>query len=298
MFDLGPLRTLLFVPGTRLDRVQKAFATAADAVIIDLEDAVPPAEKEGVRKAVSKLLVELGSDRLLVRVNGIHTAYFQADIEQVVCSGLAALIVPKVESAEDVTAINAALVKVETAKGLEAGVIPLIALIETARAVDDISLIARAVTQPARLYTFALGAADYTSDLGVEITVDGIELQYPRTRLPIACRAAGLHAPLDTPFMRDLKSMSGLEADAMRAKQLGFQGKLCIHPNQIDIVNRVFSPQPEEIQMAHKVIAAFEEAQTAGQGALQVDGKFVDFPVVARARRILQIASTLGNEVG
>jgi citrate lyase subunit beta/citryl-CoA lyase len=278
--------------------VEKACATATDAVIIDLEDAVPSAEKARARKAVSKLLADLGSDRLLVRVNGINTDYFQADIDQIVCNGLAALIVPKVESADDVQAINTALVKVETAKGLKPGFVPLIALIESAKAVDDISLITRAATQPARLYTVALGAADLSSDLGIEITGDGAELQYPRSRLPIACRAAGLEPPLDTPFMRDLKSMSGLQADALRAKQLGFQGKLCIHPNQIDIVNRIFSPQPEEIKMAHKVIAAFEKAETAGQGALQVDGKFVDYPVVARARRILQIASTLGDAVG
>ena len=112
----------------------------------------------------------------------------------------------------------------------------------------------------------------------------------------LGSRAAGLEPPLDTPFMLDLKAGPALQADAIRAKQLGFQGKLCIHPNQIDVVNRVFSPQPQEVQQAVRVIQAFEEAEAAGKGALQVDGKFVDYPVVARARRVLQIASSLENE--
>ena len=199
MIDLGPLRTLLFVPGTRLDRVDKALATAADAVIIDLEDAVPLAQKAAAREAVSRLLADLDSRKIIVRVNGTHTAYFEEDIPQVVCSRLAAILVPKVESDEDVSLINEALLQAEKIKGLKPGLLPMIALIETARAVDNISQIVRADTQPARLYTVAFGAADYTLDLGIEITEEGNELQYARSRLPIACRAAGLEPPLDTP---------------------------------------------------------------------------------------------------
>jgi len=296
VIDLGPLRTALFVPGTRLDRVDKALATAADAVIIDLEDAVPLAQKAAAREAVARLLADLDTRKIIVRVNGTHTAYFQQDIEQMVCSQVSAIMVPKVESDEDVASINAALLQAENTKGLQPGLLPMIALIETARAVDNISQIVRADTQPARLYTVAFGAADYTLDLGIEITGEGNELQYARSRLPIACRAAGLEPPLDTPFMLDLKAGPGLQADAMRAKQLGFQGKLCIHPNQIEVVNRVFSPQPEEVQQALKIIQAFEEAEAVGQGAIQVDGKFVDYPVVVRARKVLQIAAAFENE--
>jgi len=276
--------------------VDKALATAADAVIIDLEDAVPLAQKAAAREAVSRLLADLDSRKIIVRVNGTHTAYFEEDIPQVVCSRLAAILVPKVESDEDVSLINEALLQAEKIKGLKPGLLPMIALIETARAVDNISQIVRADTQPARLYTVAFGAADYTLDLGIEITAEGNELQYARSRLPIACRAAGLEPPLDTPFMLDLKAGPALQADAIRAKQLGFQGKLCIHPNQIEVVNRVFSPQPEEVRQALKIIEAFEKAETAGQGAIQVDGKFVDYPVVVRARKVLQIAAALESE--
>lgn len=293
---LGPLRTALFVPGTRLDRVKKALATGADAVIIDLEDAVPLSEKARTREAVALHLTELGREKIFVRVNGVETDFFSDDIEELVCAELSALIIPKVQRAEDVFAINEALLRVETTKGLRPGLIPIIALVETARAVDNISRIARAETRPPRLYSLAFGAADYTLDLGIEITGEGSELLYARSRLPIACRAAGLEPPLDTPFMIDLKDLVALEADALRAKQLGFQGKLCIHPNQIEVVNRIFSPRPSEIQQALKVIRAFEEAETKGQAAIQVEGQFVDYPVVARARRILQISASLDGD--
>ena len=166
MIDLGPLRTALFVPGTRLDRVDKALATAADAVIIDLEDAVPLAQKAAAREAVARLLADLDTRKIIVRVNGTHTAYFQQDIEQMVCSQVSAIMVPKVESDEDVASINAALLQAENTKGLQPGLLPMIALIETARAVDNISQIIRATTQPARLYTVAFGAADYTTGSG------------------------------------------------------------------------------------------------------------------------------------
>ncbi len=289
MIDLGPLRTLLFVPGTRLDRVDKALATAADAVIIDLEDAVPLAQKAAAREAVSRLLADLDSRKIIVRVNGTHTAYFEQDIQQVVCSRLAAILVPKVESDEDVSMINEALLQAEKAKGLKPGLLPMIALIETARAVDNISQIVRADTQPARLYTVAFGAADYTLDLGIEITEEGNELQYARSRLPIACRAAGLEPPLDTPFMLDLKAGPGLQADAIRAKQLGFQGKLCIHPNQIEPCHAIFSPTKEEILYAERVVQVFEEAEKEGSAVIQLDGKFIDYAVVERARRIRKV---------
>ena len=295
MFDLKPIRTALFVPGTRLDRVAKAAASGADVVIIDLEDAVPPAQKTAARDAVARLLVEQECRNIIVRVNGAETEHFNADIMTVASAQILAVITPKVESAADMVLINEALLSAERTKELKAGSLPVIALIESAAGVDNISDITKAKTNPDRLFTVAFGAADYTLDLGIEMTRDGNELLYARSRLPIACRAAGLEPPLDTPFMIDLKDMAALEADSRRAKQMGFQGKLCIHPNQIEVVNRVFTPTPEEIVHAQEVIHAFEKAETEGQGALQINGKFVDFPVVVRARRILQIASSFTN---
>ncbi len=293
MVNLGPIRTALFVPGNRPDMVPKALATAADAVIIDLEDAVPPGEKARARLDAAKILVEPHDKKVIVRVNALDTDFFSDDLQTVICGGLAAVMVPKVESAEDVKRIHWSLLQVEKDKELKAGRLPVLAQVETARGVDDISRITRADTVPARLYSVAFGAADYTQDLGIDISSDGSELLYARSRLPIACRAAGIQPPIDTPFMTDLKDIAALETDAARARQLGFQGKLCIHPNQIESVNRIFSPSSEQIQMARTVINAFEAARDKGQGALQIDGKFVDYPVVMRARRILEMAEAL-----
>ena len=283
-----PIRSALFVPGSRIDRVPKALATDADVVIIDLEDAVAPSEKQNARSDVAQLLRTTEHENILVRVNSIGTEHFDADISAIAGTGILAVIVPKVEAVQDVERINTTLLHAENSKKLECGSIPVIALIESAAGVDNISEIARKKTRPSRLYTVAFGAADYTLDLGIEMTSDGNELLYARSRLPIACKAAGLAPPLDTPFMLDLKDLEALKKDATRAKQLGFQGKLCIHPNQVDIVNEVFSPTREEVEWAQKVVRAFEEAESAGQSALQIDGKFVDTPVVLQARRILK----------
>jgi citrate lyase subunit beta/citryl-CoA lyase len=131
--------------------------------------------------------------------------------------------------------------------------------------------------------------------MGIEITKDGRELMYPRSRIAVACRAAGIPPPLDTPFMIDLKDIDALKDDAERAKQLGFQGKLCIHPNQIEPVHVIFTPSAEEISFARRVVDAFEAEEAGGSAAIQVDGKFVDYPVVERSRRILQLASMIGG---
>ena len=291
MIDLGLIRTALFVPGNRLDRLDKALATGADAVIIDLEDAVPPGQKAQTRVDVANKLADTPGRKIIVRINGLDTPEFAQDLKAVVGPHLWALIAPKIESATDVTRLHEALLMAEAAAGLQPGDLPVIALIETAKGVDDISQIAACRTEPARLYTVAFGSADYSLDLGIALTAGGDELFYARSRLPIACRAHNLAPPIDTPYMIDLKDIPALKADTARAKQLGFMGKLCIHPNQIEPVNTIFSPGPDEIAQAKKIIQAYEESEAKGRGVLQVDGKFVDLPVVERARRTLRLAS-------
>jgi citrate lyase subunit beta/citryl-CoA lyase len=295
MQRLGPIRSALFVPGNRPDRIDKAMATKADAVIIDLEDAVPASEKPAARAAAAIALRSVGNRVVVVRINGEDTPFFHEDISAVLVPGLSGLMVPKVEDEQSILRLHDLMRAGEVLKKLEA--VPLLALIESARAVVNIHRIAQTHTNPPRLHTLTFGAADYTSDLGVEITRDGQELAYPRARLAVACRAAGRFPPQDTPVMRDLKDLQALEADALRAKQLGFGGKLCIHPNQVDIVNRVFSPRPEEIRQAEAVVNAFEEAHAKGLGAIQVDGKFIDKPIVDRARQILLLARILDGAV-
>jgi citrate lyase subunit beta/citryl-CoA lyase len=295
MREFGPLRTALFVPGNRPDRVDKAVRTGADAVIIDLEDAVALNEKEAARSKVRDKILEHAERKMIVRVNSLDSPFFQGDLEEVVTDNLACLMIPKVDSAAHIREINENLLKVEKEKSMKPGALSILPLIESAIAVQNVFEIASEKTMPSRIYCVAFGAADYTLDMGIEITKEGTELTYPRSRIALASRASGIEPPLDTPFMMDLKDMEALKNDANRAKQLGFQGKLCIHPNQVEPCHAVFSPTKDEIRHAQKVVQAFEEAEKEGTAAFQLDGKFVDYAVVERARRILRVAKLIGT---
>jgi citrate lyase subunit beta/citryl-CoA lyase len=293
MTRFGPIRTALFVPGSRPDRVDKALNAGADMIVIDLEDAVPLALKEETRSKVREKVLEHGGRKIIVRVNAIGSGFCQGDLDEVMVKPLGCVMLPKVESPEQIREINHRLVRLEEERGMDSGTVSIIPLIESASAVQNIFPILSEKTKPARLLTAAFGAADYSLDLGMEITKQGSELSYPRSRIAVACRAAKIEPPLDTPFMIDLKDTEGLKADAMRAKQLGFQGKLCIHPNQIQACHAIFSPTQEEIQHAERVIQAFEDAEAQGVAAIQLDGSFIDYPVFERARRTLKIAEKM-----
>lgn len=292
---LGPVRTALFVPGNRPDRVDKAVATAADRVIIDLEDAVAVNQKEETRALVRDKIIAHKDRGILVRVNGLETDFCIGDLEAVVVKELGGLVLPKTENSHQVGEIHRLLADFEKKQGLQAGSTAVILLTESALGVQNIFQISSAATELNRQFLIALGAADYALDMGIEITKDGGELMYPRSRIAVACRAAGIPPPLDTPFMIDLKDMDALKDDAGRAKQLGFQGKLCIHPNQIEPLHVIFTPTAEEISFARRVVDAFEAEESCGVAAIQVDGKFVDYPVVERSRRILRLASRIAG---
>jgi citrate lyase subunit beta/citryl-CoA lyase len=287
------IRTALFVPGNRPDRVDKAVATAADVVIIDLEDAVPYSQKKETRPLVRQKVLDHPGRPVFVRVNALDTDFFQEDLDEVVVEGLACIIVPKVETAAQIQEINQSLLKVEKNKEIRPGSVSIIPLIESALAVENVFQIVSQRTDPQRLFTVAFGAADFALDMGFAVTKTGEELVYPRARIAVACRAARVEPPLDTPFMIDLKDREALEADTKRARQLGFQGKLCIHPNQIDICNRLFSPTKGDIEYAQKVIQAFDAAEADGTAAIQVEGEFIDYPMVERSRRILKISKLM-----
>jgi citrate lyase subunit beta/citryl-CoA lyase len=292
---LGPIRSALFVPGNRPDRVDKAVATAADRVIIDLEDAVAVSQKKEARALVRDKVIAHKDRGVLVRINGLETDFFMDDLEAVVVKELGGLVLPKTENSHQVGKIHRLLVDFEKKQGLQAGSTAAILLTESALGVQNIFQISSAVIDLNREFLIALGAADYALDMGIEITRDGGELMYPRSRIAVACRAAGIASPLDTPFMIDIKDIDALKNDARRAKQLGFQGKLCIHPNQIEACHAIFTPTGEEIDFAQRVVDAFEADEAGGSAAIQVDGKFVDYPVVERSRRILRLASRIAG---
>jgi citrate lyase subunit beta/citryl-CoA lyase len=288
------IRSLLFVPGNRPDRMKKAMDAGADGVIFDLEDAVPLSEKARAREFISEMLMEGLPSPVVVRVNAIETGLIQEDIKAAVRPGLSAVILPKVEEPNQLVDLSGMLLVHEQAAGIQRGSVEVIPLIESARAIQNLYAVLTTPMDPPRLRTVAFGAADFALDMAIELTKNGEELHFPRYSISMACRAAGLHPPLDTPYMVDIRDMKGLEEDAMRAKRLGFQGKLCVHPSQVDVCNRVFSPSEEEIIWAKKIIAAFEEAQAKGSAAVQVEGRFVDIPVVSRARKVVETAQRLG----
>ncbi len=293
MKDFEINRSALFVPGNRPDRVDKAVATAADMIIIDLEDAVPAADKIAVRSVVKEKIDQYRNRKLMVRVNDLDTGLTEGDLNIIVRTGLDMVMLPKVQRAGDVRHMADLMLSAEKAAGIDPGSLGLVALVETALGVENAFDIAGAQTDIPRLQTLAFGAADFSLDMDIQISKTGEELAFPRARIALGCRAGGIDQPLDTPFMIDLKDPEAFETDVQRGKNLGFGGKLCIHPNQVDVCNRIFAPSEKEIVFSGRVVKAFETAEAAGQAAIQVDGKFIDYPVVARARKILKIAERI-----
>ena len=290
------LRTALFVPGNRPERIEKAFNTAADVVIIDLEDAVPLSEKKTSRSKVREKVAQFEDRMILIRINALGSPFIKGDLEEAIVKGVKGIVLPKVEKADDIHEINSLLLEVEKREALRDGSILVFPLIESAAAVQHIYNIVSAKTKPERIYTVMFGAADFTLDMGIEMTMEGNELSYARSKISLACRAAGIAPPVDTPFLSDLQNTEALISDARRAKEMGFQGKLVIHPNQVEPCNRIFSPTPEEIIRAQKIVQAFGEAEAAGMGAIQLEGRFIDYPVVKRSKEILALASAIGDK--
>jgi citrate lyase subunit beta / citryl-CoA lyase len=278
-----PLRSFLFAPGNHERRVEKALSLEADAVILDLEDAVATAEKASTRAAIVAALARPRTGWLYVRVNAVDTEFCYGDLVAVVRLGLDGVILPKVETAADLATIDWLLTQLERERGLPPGAIDLVPIIETASGLEHLAGILAAGT---RLRRVAFGAGDFTLDVNMQWSRDESELAHARARIAAASRAAGLEAPLDTVWV-DLADRDGLEASAKTALGMGFQGKMCIHPDQLGVVNRVFTPSEAEVRFAERVAAAFAQAEAGGSAAIQLDGRFIDYPILYRAQRVL-----------
>ena len=282
--SVQPLRSLLFAPGNHHRRVEKAMSLDADAVILDLEDAVATAEKPAARAVVAAALERPRSGLLYVRINAVETEFCYGDLVTVVRPGLDGIVLPKVESATSLATIDWLLAQLERDRGLPRGGTDLIPIVETALGIQQIATTLAAGTRVRRI---AFGAGDYTLDVNMTWSRNETELAHARTAIVTASRASGIDAPLDTVWV-DLNDPEGFEASVRTAMAYGFQGKMCIHPNQLAVVNRVFTPSDAEIAFAERVTTAFSRAEAGGSAAIQVDGKFVDYPIVYRAQRVLQ----------
>lgn len=262
----------------------------SDVVIIDLEDAVPSSEKSKAREQLKDFITKERRCALYIRVNALCTGLTIDDLNIVVAPGIDGIMLPKVEHPGDVDKVEWYLSHLESKLSLAFGTLDLIPLIENAIGLHNAYDIAKSSPRVKRL---SFGGVDYSTDLGIKLTDNSQELFFARSQIVNASRAAGLDSPIDTVYP-DIKNKAGLERDARIAFQLGFQGKMVIHPDQIESVNTIFAPSQEDVYYAQRVIAAFEEAEAKGQAAIALDnGKFIDYPVVHNARRILALVERI-----
>jgi citrate lyase subunit beta/citryl-CoA lyase len=283
---------MLFAPGNHPRKIEKVFGVGADAVILDLEDAVAIREKVAARQAVVEALKKPRSCKGYVRVNALDTPFCYGDLLAVVGRWLDGVVLPKAESAAHVLTVDWLLTQLERERDLPAGGIDLIPIIETGRGVAAVKEIAGSGPRVKRL---AFGAADYTRDIGMRWTLEESELAPTRAAIVLASRVAGIEPPIDTPFLHVGKHRDSLHRTTERARDIGFQGKLCIHPEQIDPVNQVFTPTEKEIAEARKIVEAFAAAEAGGSASIQVDGQFVDYPIVEKAKRTLEMARQISS---
>jgi citrate lyase beta subunit len=278
------LRSLLFVPAGRERMLEHAAASRADALVLDLEDAVPARQKTAARALAKRWIPKLAkrSRPVFVRVNALASGLTRDDLMAVVSKQLAGVVLPKTESPQDLRDLDVLLREAEMAAGVRPGDIRTIALIESARAVLRCEDIARATD---RLLGLSVGGEDYMRDIGARRDADGLALQHIRAVVVQVAAAYGLTS-IDTPYTT-LSDEAGLADDARVARAIGLQGKYAIHPAQAPVINRAFSPTKQEAEEASRIVAAFDASPG---GAISVDGRMVDAPIVERARAVLAAA--------
>lgn len=272
MPTLAAARSFLFAPASDEHKLRKALASEADVVVVDLEDAVSFEQKDAARDVVRGVFAETDSGSLVaIRVNGADTTFFATDIGLVQELRPDVLVLPKATPG---------------AVGLldEEGP-PVVAIVETAHGLRQ----AYEVASRPRVQALVVGTVDLGVELRLEPREDGLEVLYARSKVVLDSAAASIRGPVDRVFL-DVRDERGLESDARFARTLGFRGKACIHPDQVEIVNRVFTPSDEELSQARRVVEAYEQAVGEGDGVTALDGRMIDLPVVERARQVLALA--------
>jgi citrate lyase subunit beta/citryl-CoA lyase len=292
---MSPLirRSTLILPVNIPRFVEKAHLRGADAIMLDLEDAVPLKEKEAARRLVrdSLPLVVRGGADIFVRVNH-DAALLTDDMEASVHPGLDGICFPKTEFAEEVQALDAQIGDLERRRGIAPGHVELALLIESPRGLLNLETIAAASM---RVRSISLGPEDYCFTLGVEPSADGMELLYGVSKVVTVCKAAGISPMGLLGSIAGFRDLAAFERAATRARDLGCEGASCIHPDQVLVLNRVFSPPPEKVEYAQAAAAAFEEGLKRGTASVNVAGAMVDIPVYRRAKRILERAAAIAE---
>lgn len=289
------LRSMLFTPGNRRDLIEKAIRSGTDAVIVDLEDAVPVDSKVVARDGLADLP---DSDvPLYVRVNGAETEFLWGDVVAAGRAGVAGIVLPKAEDADLLHRISGALTALELADDREPGGIEIVPLIESAKGVRDADEL---LATDDRVTSVLFGSGeqgDLVADLGCEWTPEGTGLLYARSAVLLAARAAGIAQPMDAVFM-DFRNNDALRVECELAKRVGYVGKVAIHPGQVPVIHEVFTPTAEEVAHQRKIVEAFAAAVASGSASISVDGRMVDYAVARVARGILERAATAERRSG
>ena len=279
----SPRRSLLFMPGDDLRKITQATQLAVDSIILDIEDGVALNHKEAARRGIVGALrvLDFVHRERLIRINPTSSALAQEDLRATIDSRPDGYVLPKVESAQDLLAVARFLDDAEQIRGWSPGGIRLVAMAETALGVMTLKEIAPASD---RLDALALGGEDLAGDTGAIRTRAGVEILYARSALVMAATAYGLQA-IDTVFV-DLTDLDGLAEECAFARQLGFVGKMAIHPRQTPVMNRAFSPTEAEVSAAQRLVELFTARQGENLGAFELDGKMVDIPIMRAAQRV------------
>ncbi|MEY9212195.1 CoA ester lyase [Thermobifida halotolerans] len=273
---MQPYRSVLFVPGHRPGWVDKALASGTDAIVLDLEDSVPQAQKAAARATVAESIRRVRADNadvgLFVRVNPLNTRMTGADLEEVVVPGLTGVFAPKVEQATDVLRYDALLDHFESRNGVDG--LEYIIPVETVRAIHSCLEVATASPRVGAMIGPTAEHADIARAVGYEWTPEGTETLYHRSRILLACREAGIHAL--TGLWEDLENLDGLREFARRGRRLGYRGMIAIHPSHVAVVNDVFTPSDADVAFYRGLVEAYEKAAAEGVGALRYRGVHID----------------------
>jgi citrate lyase subunit beta/citryl-CoA lyase len=285
-------RSLLFVPGDDLRKLNRALKGEADTLVLDLEDAVAPERKEEARKTVANLLQQQrgAHSELAVRVNAADTPYFSEDLPAVVAAGAAAIMLPKCESAQDIARVAAAVEDLEAERNIERGTVKILALIESAAGILWAPTLAAATS---RLEALCFGHVDFALDMGLPDSDPSTGIvHHARCEMALAAKTSKV-APIDHVCLA-VTDEAAVRLEANAGVALGYEGKLCIHPKQVRVVNEVYTPTEAQIERALRIVHAAEEASAAGRNVFALDDKMIDAPVVAMQRKVLARARRAG----
>jgi citrate lyase subunit beta/citryl-CoA lyase len=282
---------MMYVTGNNPANIMEAHLYGSDSIMFDLEDSVSLKEKDSARFLVYNALktMDYGNVETVVRINGLDTPFGQDDLEAMVRAQPDIIRLPKTETKQDIIDVDNMIGEIEKQIGLEVGTTKIMAAVESPLGVMNAYEIA---TASKRLVAIAIGAEDFVTNMKTTRSAEGIELLAARSNLLMAARAAGIYA-LDTVFT-NIKDDDGFMDEVKLIKQLGFDGKSVIHPRQIGIVHKIYTPTEKEIRNAVRVVEAIKEAESKGSGVIALDGKMIDGPVVDRAYRVLELAKASG----